>query len=326
MSGDICAMRWMGLLVLTLALAAPAWSSLAQADPRAMVGPWTTVAVNDPGTSAFAYCAAEADFADGITLGFARSPEGALNVALGYADPVLEAKRTYTVELVLDDGQPIPIEAFAPEPDILVLPTGQDRALHARLGRASLLAVEGGPQRLRLRLEDADAALAGLERCVRAASAPSGIEALPEAFRPLVRAAGIEDIRVMPVRDDPAAPIDAAFLAGSLFGGIKQLEPVEDEIAFAEVMLDYIDQLELRCPGEFEADLGLPITSEAGAAELSLATARLGCLHNQRATIAGLLFFQQGGPLNVIFLESPAEEGAVALAHRDTMAETLQAP
>ena len=130
------------------------------------VGPWTSVSIVNDRTGAFAYCAVETNYDNGLSLAFARNPMDQVNIAVGFADERLSDSFEYAMVLRVDLGQERTALGFAPEPNVLVMPIGKDEAFYEALQNGKRLAMEGPTDAVMFSLQGTKRALDELRACV----------------------------------------------------------------------------------------------------------------------------------------------------------------
>lgn len=88
------------------------------------------------------YCAMVNKFDEGVTLAFARSPDGLGSLAINFAGRVLDAGKNYDVTLQVDDNETRQYTVNAANASSIVIQIGQDEAFYTTLGGNGVLHVD----------------------------------------------------------------------------------------------------------------------------------------------------------------------------------------
>ena len=99
---------------------------------------------------------------------------------------------------------------------------------------------------------------------------------------------------------------------GSIYGSAEQM-PLASPEQFDDLVKDYLQRTENRCPGEFAV---VPDSTSGGDASRA-DSYEVACVGEAVSSGASLLFFNQGGTFNVVAHEAPAEELGTAMNYRN---------
>ena len=290
----------------------------------AQVGEWKARPIGDKKTKAFSYCAVENRYDNGLALLFARNKSGEMNVAIGFPDERLQTERHYNAKISIDGKFERTVEAFAPSPKILVIPTGASQELHEALQRGNRLLVEGSADAVAFSLKGSGKALDLLKGCVEEATGTPGRAKpkapIPTALETILVEAKLGTIQILDLANvDAERPMDYAWTIGRVFGGVKET-PMKPGQKFTDLVLAYIDSLEPRCPGRFTSDISAP----ESASSFVVSKAMVSCALDDNETIAPLLFYAGHGIFTVFFHEADQQQRAEAVKARDSIADVIR--
>ena len=309
-----------GIPLSPIAIAAPI--------ETAPVGEWKARPIGDPKTKAFSYCAVESRYDNGLALLFARNKSGEINVAIGFPDKRLQTERHYSAKMSVDGKLERTIDAFAPAPNILVIPAGANQEFHDAIRRGNRLLIEGSADAVAFSLKGSSNALDLLKGCVDEATGGAGKEkekekgkaAIPTALETILTEARLGTVQIIDLASIKTdRPMDYAWTIGNVFGGVKEA-PMAAGQKFSDVILAYIDGLEPRCPGRFASDISAPESTPG----FVVAKALVSCTLEKSETIAPLLFYAGHGTFTVFFHEADQQHRAEALKARDSIAEVIR--
>ena len=303
-------------------------SSIAIAAPieTAPVGEWKARPIGDPKTKAFSYCAVESRYDNGLALLFARNKSGEINVAIGFPDKRLQTERHYSAKMSVDGKFERTIDAFAPAPNILVIPAGANQEFHDAIRRGNRLLIEGSADAVAFSLKGSGNALDLLKGCVDEAPGGAAKEkekakaAIPTALETILTEARLGTVQIIDLASIKTdRPMDYAWTIGKVFGGVKEA-PMAAGHKFSDLILAYIDSLEPRCPGRFASDISAPESTPG----FVVAKALVSCTLENSETIAPLLFYAGHGTFTVFFHEADQQHRAEAVKARDSIAEVIR--
>jgi hypothetical protein len=311
-----------------LAKDAPKGKPEAERPPASPRGDWRTQGVKGP-DGAFRYCLSQAAFDTGHTLVLARTPAGALNLAVGVPGARLPAGETWTVSVGVDATPARSKNAMAAQPDLLVVDIGVDPEFEALVADGKRLSIRTANDRVDFALRGAKGALADLKDCVsrKGAGAPAKTELpdnpFPEALTVILAAAGFRqiqpvDLSGIPEKDRSA---DYAWRMGSLLNGMRE-RTVPEGSAIKALAAAHTDEVAGRCGAGAKAETG-EVEVRRG---VSLLTADVACPRAAKPLHVALLYYLTDAHLfTVFFHEAPVEERNAALTARDGIARALRA-
>lgn len=296
-------------------------------EPMQPKGQWETRAIRDKGGE-FRYCLIQSAYDTGHTLIVARTPANELNIGVGIPGAKMPAGEKWSVKVGIDDTKPSDKVAVAAQPDLLVVPYGDDQDLHDQLAGGKLLTVRSATDRIAFALKGSRKAMGDLKSCV--AQKGKGYEAkveapespYPETLTAILAAAGFRqvqpvDLSKMPEKERPA---DYAWRVGSMLGGVRE-RSVPAEAKLTELAAGHVAELTARCAATASSSLGEPETLKG----MSLLTASLDCSQKERAIHVSMVFYLTENHLfTVFFHEVPAADKAVAANARDSIARVLR--
>lgn len=314
----------------------------AQSGPAKLVDGWTGGPALDK-AGKFAYCAVEGRYDSGHVLLIARNVKGELNLGIGIPGASLPTGTRWDVKVSVDGKVSRDRAAFAPKPDMLVVPNGRDEELYGALMSGNQLTFSSSSDRIVFTLSGTKKVLDDLKTCVdkagefppidtsthKAAAKADGPAkdgalpgGLPGGLVDLLTAAGLHDLVPVPLDKLPQdqRPADIAWRAGPVMGGIRE-RPVGEGASLAELSDAYTEAMKKRCDGSATATLKDPeelpgITLRTGMVECG---DKDGKLH-----VSVVYFLSRANLFTVLFHE--AKEGEVALADqiRDNIADVLR--
>ncbi len=144
-----------------------------------------------------------------------------------------------------------------------------------------------------------------------------------EVASPAVQAFSVTDLitqasvstpdKIKRVEDGPKDVIVAyQWNGGSVYGSAEQ-KPISSPAQFDDLVKDYLERTQSRCPGEFA--IVPDDTVDGGAVRAD--SYEVACVGGSVSSGASLLFFNQGGTFTVVAHEAPAEELSTAMNFRN---------
>ncbi len=152
---------------------------------------------------------------------------------------------------------------------------------------------------------------------VQEASYPTAKAFSVEAL--IVQAAVSTPEKIKRVKDGPEN-VTAAYQwnGGSVYGSAEQ-RPISSPAQFDDLVKDYLERTQSRCPGEFAI---VPYDSVDGGS-LRADSYEVACVGGNVSSGASLLFFNQGGTFTVVAHEAPAEELGTAMNMRNQVMQVV---
>ena len=106
---------------------------------------------------------------------------------------------------------------------------------------------------------------------------------------------------------------------GSVYGSAEQM-PLSSPAQFDDLVKDYLQRTQSRCPGEFAV---VP-DSTSGGDNSRADSYEVACVSDAVSSGASLLFFNQGGTFTVVAHEAPAEELGTAMNYRNQVMRVVK--
>jgi hypothetical protein len=327
------------LLLLLLLLPLPLQAAIAPASPTE---PFEVGMIrNEKG--GFNYCLMRAKYDNGLTLTFALSPKNEMNVGVGVPDAGFQTSDKYEIMVDVDKAFHRGGAAVVAQPDLLIVPMGNDAKLFKALNKGSTLTLTSREDRSFFTLKGTSKGLQSLQKCVAAgvgkskepaAPATSSKETkaeakttakgkpgtFPPALKKLLVDAGLKELQIVPVPDPDKAPVDFAWRTEGLVGGMRERRVPEE--ATIEKMGDLIEKgYKGQCNGTFEAK-NSEIETLPG---IKLRTSNISCQMAGRDAYVSLLYYITDTHLFTLFLhEGKAADKAKADGARDHLAERIR--
>jgi hypothetical protein len=317
------------------AAAAPAGApAAAPADskPAEPVGEWLVGPVVDP-KGEFLYCVSESRYNNGQSLVIGRSPREEINLAIGTNGGTLIQGQGSRVKISVDGELNRSRQAFATQPDLLVIANGPDRELVDALEHGKLLVIEGPKDSIGFVLKGTGKAMRDLRTCVAEARSgkpvkPLGrVEAdgspttLPPRLRELLAEAGFKKVDLLALK---AAPVgfenaQAVWRSGGVVAGVQEA-PAEADKTLPGLSEALMLKLRTGCGAAYEPRW----TDPEVLAEAALRLGSTPCLvpGKDKQHLSLLVFLTRNGLFTSFFFLAPDREAATR--DRDAVAKVVR--
>jgi hypothetical protein len=306
----------------------------------APIGDWRGGPVADA-NGKFAYCIAQNQFDNKLTLVIARNPNGETNLAIGIPGAGMAKGTKFPMSVRVDETVKRNFTGIAVEPDLLVVSTGKDDELYESMRKGSRLIMQGPTDTAIFQLRGTGKALGELKSCAQTGSgnigtggkppapnAQGGAQGaqkpvvLPETLRAILNAAGLRQAVPLSLAGIPEdrRPADFAWKIGPVFGGVREAR-APAEATFESLTTTYLDVLKQRCSGAFTAT---PAAIET-LPRVTLRTANVSCTPAEGKINVSILFYKsQGDIFTVFFHEASDADLALANQARDGLARVVR--
>jgi hypothetical protein len=303
----------------------------------APIGDWRGGPVADA-NGKFAYCIAQNQFDNKLTLVIARNPNGETNLAIGIPGAGMAKGTKFPMSVRVDETVKRNFTGIAVEPDLLVVSTGKDDELYESMRKGSRLIMQGPTDTAIFQLRGTGKALGELKSCAQSGSGTIGTAkpgapnaqggqkpvavTLPETLRAILNAAGLRQAVPLSLAGIPEdrRPADFAWKIGPVFGGVREAR-APAEATFESLTTTYLDVLKQRCSGAFTAT---PAAIET-LPRVTLRTANVSCTPAEGKINVSILFYKsQGDIFTVFFHEASDADLALANQARDGLARVVR--
>lgn len=303
----------------------------AKGGPAALEDGWQGGPAKDK-DGKFSYCMVEGRFDSGHILMVARNPKGELNLGIGIPGAELPKGQDWKVKIAIDGKLSRERLAFAPQPDMLVIPNGRDEELYSAMMSGKELVFTSSADRIAFALKGTKKVLTDLKTCVEKSGNVPPIDTatkgaapkngLPEGLADLLAAAGLREVEPIPLDKLPKEerPADLAWRFGPIVGGIRE-RLVGEGATLPELSDAFAEAMTKRCDGKAAVALN-PVETLPGVA---LRTGAVDCAMKGGTLHVSLTFFLSSARLfTVLFHESGEADRGLADKVRDNLAEILR--
>lgn len=309
--------------------AAPGKAAPGKGGPAELEDGWEGGAARDK-EGKFAYCVIEGRYNSGHVLMIARSPRGETNLGIGIPGANLPRGEEWPVKISIDGKLNRERVAIAPQPDMLVVPSGRDEELVNALMAGKELVVSSSADRIVFVLSGTKKVLTDLKTCVEKqgnvppikTSTGTRVSKLPPGLIDLLAAAGVRNPEPVSLENVPKEqrPADVAWRYGPIVGGLRE-RVVEPGSKLEELSQTFTDTMKQRCEGKGTANLGPSETVGA----LTIRTGAVDCALSQGTLHVSLTFIiSQSRLFTVVFHEAAEADVALADSVRDNIAQVLK--
>lgn len=317
------------LFVAALAVAAPAYAETSAATPK---GDWGVGMIKDD-KGKFDYCLMRAPYSNGLSLALALSPKGELNIGVQVPKAEYKKEDKFPMVVAVDGKLDRQRVAVPVNPELLLTPMGPDKDLIAAIRKGKVLSMKGPEDTAYFKLKGTGKAFDNLQKCVgvgtgkikeTAQAAPAGKAGAKGGFPPgllqLLKESGLSDVEPMNVPDPSKSPVDLAWKANGVMGGLRE-RPVPKEETI-EKMTDLIEgSFKKQCSGTFNATN----TDVEKLPGLQLRKADVSCqMDKHTVNVALLLYRTDEGLFSMFMHEGPDDKKDAAMKARDGVAESIR--
>lgn len=290
----------------------------------------------------FGYCVMSADFNNDLSLAVALSPKQEINIGIGVPKAGFSKEEKHPMNVAIGKSYSKDAVAIAANPELLLLPMHQDKALYSALRSGSVIILTGREDATKFALKNMAKGLDALQTCVDVgtgktkmpteASAKAGEKGaaasgkkskagdFPPSLKGLLVQAGLKNLELVSIPDPAKAPVDFGWKTAGLFGGMRERK-VPDE-ATIEKMTEVMENgYKKQCTGKF--------TATKGAAEkysgVDIRTMGVGCEMKERKVYVSLLIYLTDNKLFTMFMhESDDNNVDAANKARDSIAALIR--
>jgi len=162
------------VIIATCAMPLPALAAKQNKPPVATSntakGDWVIGPINAPSSSGVGYCSMKNDYADGLSLVFARDAEGSNSIAVDFHKNLLKTGGQYDV--TLKTGPAVrKSSSIAATPSVLIIQMGLERDFYNVMSKKDTLVMEFGSAQAAFSLAGTTKALEVLTQCAQALGA-----------------------------------------------------------------------------------------------------------------------------------------------------------
>jgi hypothetical protein len=273
----------------------------------------------------FNYCLMRAEFNNDLSFAIALSPKQEINLGIGVPKAGFDKEEKHPMKVTVDGAYSKDAVAIAANPELLLLPMRQDKALMDALRTGKTISLIGKEDSTKFALKNMDKALQGLKTCVdvgtgkvkmpaQAAQEPVGKEQagkglvgkdgkkpkgpiFPPSLKALLVKAGLKDLEIAVINDPSKAPVDFGWKTNGIFGGMRE-RPVPPE-ATIDKMTEIMEAgYKKQCTGTFTITKG-EIESYDG---IKMRTLNVGCDMKEHNAYVALFIYLTDNHLFTMFM------------------------
>lgn len=249
------------------------------------------------------HCLIKNRYDNGTVFILAQNPAGEIRVALHFPHENLIPKKSYPVELLIDDQKILETTALVITPSILALPLPSSPELMGKIATGNSLTISGPEDMVQFTLKGTAKATKQLESCLdKTASKKEDFVHLPQWLKEILVKIDMSDIRTIEIDNSQNLPLDYAWVSPEIFGGVKIIPFSKENTTPDTIIPYYLSVVEKLCPGDF--------ISEPGEKKRNQTTEfkpyDLVCSANNKDAITSLLFGIEENLVTVFFFESNA--------------------
>lgn len=319
-----------------MSLVAVPFAYAAEEKPATLKGDWQVGMIKDD-KGAFGYCLMRGVFNNDLSLAVALSPKQELNLGVGVPKAGFAKDEKHQMLVSIDKLFKKGAAAVAAEPELLIMPMGNDKNLVTALRKGKVLVLAGREDEARFSLSKISKALDGLKQCVDVGTGkikPSEAKAdagdkkgkqgktgsFPQGLKDMLMKAGLSDLEVVPIKDPSKAPVDFAWRTAGVFGGMRERKVPEE--ATIEKMTEILEKgYKGQCNGTFENTLG-EIEDIGG---IKMRKASISCQMKEQHAYVSLFFYLTDTKIFSFFMhETNAEGKEKANTARDKIAAFIR--
>lgn len=310
----------------------------AEEKPATLKGDWQVGMIKDD-KGAFGYCLMRGVFNNDLSLAVALSPKQELNLGVGVPKAGFAKDEKHQMIVSIDKLFKKGAVAVAAEPELLIMPMGNDKNLVTSLRKGKVLVLAGREDEARFSLSKISKALDGLKQCVDVGTgkikpseaktdAPAADKKgkqgkagqFPQGLKDMLVKAGLSDLEIVPIKDPSKAPVDFAWRTAGVFGGMRERKVPEE--ATIEKMTDILEKgYKGQCNGTFENKLG-EIEDIGG---IKMRKADISCQMKEQHAYVSLFFYLTDTKIFSFFMhETNAEGKEKANGARDKIAAFIR--
>ncbi len=323
-------------LVLAAMLAAllPASTTLAAAPPPARLKGGFDVGMIEDGKGGFAYCLMRGKYGNGLQLAIALSPKHEVNIGVVVPEGGFTKDDKFLLKVRVDDIFERGNVAMAPQPELLMAPMGADKKAITALKKGRVLALEGPEDIAYFSLKGSAKGLRELERCVGVGTgkikmpepktAANGKAGKPPAFPAklarLLKEAGLDGLEIMDVPDPSRSPVDYAWRADGVMGGLRE-RAVPEDMTLEKMTTIIAEGYRKQCEGMFNVVKG----DAESLPGVNMRALDVACQTQDKYAYVALLVYLTDTRLFSMFMhEADGPEKPKAMKARDKVAAAIR--